>query len=64
MYAIRSYYGTKMAAALYTGVLERVHPVSSATVAEMVKLLENTFRSVNIGLVNEIALMCNRMGIV
>jgi len=54
---------TKMAAALYTGVMERVHPVSNATVAEMVKLLENTFRSVNIGLVNEIALMCNRMGI-
>jgi UDP-N-acetyl-D-glucosamine dehydrogenase len=54
---------TKMAAALYGGVLEHVHAVSSATVAEMVKLLENTFRSVNIGLVNEIALMCNRMGI-
>jgi UDP-N-acetyl-D-glucosamine dehydrogenase len=54
---------TKMAAALYSGVMERVHPVSTATVAEMVKLLENTFRSVNIGLVNEIALMCNRMGI-
>ncbi len=54
---------TKMATALYTGVLECVHPVSTATVAEMVKLLENTFRSVNIGLVNEIALMCNRMGI-
>jgi UDP-N-acetyl-D-glucosamine dehydrogenase len=54
---------TKMAEALYTGVMERVHPVSTATVAEMVKLLENTFRSVNIGLVNEIALMCNRMGI-
>ncbi|MGB7972139.1 MAG: nucleotide sugar dehydrogenase [Candidatus Deferrimicrobiaceae bacterium] len=54
---------TKMATALYTGVMERVHPVSTATVAEMVKLLENTFRSVNIGLVNEIALMCNRMGI-
>jgi UDP-N-acetyl-D-glucosamine dehydrogenase len=54
---------TKMAAALYTGVMERVHPVSTATVAEMVKLLENTFRSVNIGLVNEIALMCNRMEI-
>jgi UDP-N-acetyl-D-glucosamine dehydrogenase len=54
---------TKIAAALYGGVLERVHPVSNATVAEMVKLLENTFRSVNIGLVNEIALMCNRMGI-
>jgi UDP-N-acetyl-D-glucosamine dehydrogenase len=44
-------------------VLENVHPVSSASVAEMVKLLENTFRSVNIGLVNEIALMANRMGI-
>jgi UDP-N-acetyl-D-glucosamine dehydrogenase len=54
---------TKVAAALYTGVLENVHPVSSAAVAEMVKLLENTFRSVNIGLVNEIALMSNRMGI-
>jgi len=54
---------TKVAAALYQGVLERVHPVSTATVAEMVKLLENTFRSVNIGLVNEIALMCDRMGI-
>jgi len=54
---------TKVAAALYRGVLERVHPVSTATVAEMVKLLENTFRSVNIGLVNEIALMCDRMGI-
>jgi UDP-N-acetyl-D-glucosamine dehydrogenase len=54
---------SKMAAALYTGVLENVHPVSCATVAETVKLLENTFRSVNIGLVNEIALMCDRMGI-
>jgi UDP-N-acetyl-D-glucosamine dehydrogenase len=54
---------TKMAATLYGGVLEKVHPVSSASVAEMVKLLENTFRSVNIGLVNEMALMCNRMGI-
>ncbi len=54
---------TKMAAALYGGVLENVHPVSKASVAEMVKLLENTFRSVNIGLVNEIALMSDRMGI-
>jgi UDP-N-acetyl-D-glucosamine dehydrogenase len=54
---------SKMAAALYGGVLENVHPVSCATVAETVKLLENTFRSVNIGLVNEIALMCDRMGI-
>jgi UDP-N-acetyl-D-glucosamine dehydrogenase len=54
---------TKVAAALYGGVLENVHPVTCASVAEMVKLLENTFRSVNIGLVNEIALMCDRMGI-
>ncbi len=54
---------TKVATALYNGVLENVHPVSCASVAEMVKLLENTFRSVNIGLVNEIALMCDRMGI-
>jgi UDP-N-acetyl-D-glucosamine dehydrogenase len=52
-----------MAAALYGGVMENVHVVSSASVAEMVKLLENTFRAVNIGLVNEIALMCNRMRI-
>jgi UDP-N-acetyl-D-glucosamine dehydrogenase len=54
---------TKVAAALYDGVLENVHVVSCAAVAEMVKLLENTFRSVNIGLVNEIALMSDRMGI-
>jgi UDP-N-acetyl-D-glucosamine dehydrogenase len=54
---------TKLATALYEGVLERVHPVSTAAVAEMVKLLENTFRSVNIGMVNELALMCDRMGI-
>ena len=54
---------TKVATALYDGVLETIHPVSRASVAETVKLLENTFRSVNIGLVNEIALMCDRMGI-
>ena len=54
---------TKVAATLYGGVMEHVHPVSGAAVAEMVKLLENTFRSVNIGLVNEIALMADRMGI-
>jgi UDP-N-acetyl-D-glucosamine dehydrogenase len=54
---------SKVATALYAGVLENVHPVSCSTVAETVKLLENTFRSVNIGLVNEIALMCDRMGI-
>jgi UDP-N-acetyl-D-glucosamine dehydrogenase len=54
---------TKLAAALYRCAIERTVPVSGAKVAEMVKLLENTFRAVNIGLVNEIALICNRLGI-
>jgi UDP-N-acetyl-D-glucosamine dehydrogenase len=54
---------TEHAAALYASALETVVPVSSTRVAEMVKLLENTFRSVNIGLVNELALMCDSMGI-
>jgi UDP-N-acetyl-D-glucosamine dehydrogenase len=54
---------TETAAALYRSTLETVVPVSSSSVAEMVKLLENTFRSVNIGLVNELALMCDSMGI-
>jgi UDP-N-acetyl-D-glucosamine dehydrogenase len=54
---------TDVAATLYRQRLERVVPVSSTQVAEMVKLLENTFRSVNIGLVNELALMCARLKI-
>jgi UDP-N-acetyl-D-glucosamine dehydrogenase len=54
---------TEVARTLYSLFLETVVPVSSVRVAETVKLLENTFRSVNIGLVNEIALMCNAMGI-
>jgi UDP-N-acetyl-D-glucosamine dehydrogenase len=54
---------TEVASALYATSLTTVVPVSSAKVAETVKLLENTFRSVNIGLVNEIALMCNKMDI-
>src|SRR5436853_341296 len=54
---------SRAAAALYGMVVERVVPVRSTQVAEMVKLLENTFRSVNIGLVNEIALMCDKMKI-
>jgi UDP-N-acetyl-D-glucosamine dehydrogenase len=54
---------TEAAAALYGATVERVVPVSSTRVAEMVKLLENTFRAVNIGLVNEIALMCHKMDI-
>ena len=49
--------------AFYSQVMDTVVPVSSTRVAEMVKLLENTFRAVNIGLVNELALMCHRMGI-
>ena len=51
------------ASLLYGSVVSNVVPVSSTRVAEMVKLLENTFRAVNIGLVNEIALMCRRMDI-
>jgi len=54
---------TKVACALYSQTLETVIPVSSTRVAEMVKLLENTFRSVNIGLANETALLCDRLGI-
>jgi UDP-N-acetyl-D-glucosamine dehydrogenase len=54
---------TELALILYEQTLGPVEPVSSTVVAEMVKLLENTFRSVNIGLVNELALMCDRMGI-
>ena len=54
---------TEVAAALYGQVMQTVVPVSSVRVAETVKLLENTFRSVNIGLVNEIALMCSAMDI-
>ncbi|MBI4386386.1 MAG: nucleotide sugar dehydrogenase [Elusimicrobia bacterium] len=53
----------RAAAALYGQIVERVVPVSSPEAAEMVKLLENTFRAVNIGLVNEIALMCHRLGL-
>jgi len=50
-------------AALYSQYIEHVHPVSSTDCAEMVKLLENTFRAVNIGLVNEIALICHKLGL-
>ncbi|HET9326896.1 MAG TPA: nucleotide sugar dehydrogenase [Candidatus Eisenbacteria bacterium] len=54
---------TEVAVALYRQRLDHVVPVSSTQVAEMVKLLENTFRSVNIGMVNEMALLCGRLGI-
>ena len=53
----------EVAVALYAAAVDRVVPVSSPTVAEMTKLLENTFRAVNIGLVNEMALMCNRLDV-
>ena len=54
---------TKVAAVLYDQIVDSVVPVSSTTVAEMVKLLENTFRAVNIGLANELALMCGRLDV-
>ena len=49
--------------AWYSSALETVVPVSSAEVAEMAKLLENTFRMINIGMVNEMAIMCDRLGV-
>ena len=54
---------TQVAAAWYGQALKEVVPVSSAEVAEMAKLLENTFRMINIGLVNEMAMMCDRLGV-
>jgi UDP-N-acetyl-D-glucosamine dehydrogenase len=54
---------TEIGALFYQQALETVVPVSSTRVAEMVKLLENTFRMINIGLVNELAIMCDRMHI-
>ncbi|HVN79056.1 MAG TPA: nucleotide sugar dehydrogenase [Terriglobia bacterium] len=53
----------EVASRLYRHFILRIVPVSSCQAAEMVKLLENTFRSVNIGLVNEVALMCDRLGV-
>jgi UDP-N-acetyl-D-glucosamine dehydrogenase len=53
----------EVAVALYGTIVDRPVPVSTTASAEMVKLLENTFRAVNIGLVNEVALMCERLGL-
>jgi UDP-N-acetyl-D-glucosamine dehydrogenase len=53
----------EMIQALYGEIMERLVPVSSTDAAEMVKLLENTFRAVNIGLVNEVAIMCEKLGL-
>jgi UDP-N-acetyl-D-glucosamine dehydrogenase len=54
---------TEAAAAYYSAAVDQIVQVQSPTAAEMVKLLENTFRAVNIGLVNEVALMCDKLGI-
>ncbi len=54
---------TATATALYSAIVSTVVPVTSTRVAEMVKLLENTFRAVNIGLVNELAQMCHKLDI-
>jgi UDP-N-acetyl-D-glucosamine dehydrogenase len=53
----------EVAKALYSTVIEQVVPVSSTRAAEMVKLLENTYRAVNIGLINEIAIICDKLGL-
>ena len=53
----------KLSESFYSHAIDEVHWVSSASAAEMSKLLENTFRSVNIGLVNEVAIMCHRLGL-
>jgi UDP-N-acetyl-D-glucosamine dehydrogenase len=54
---------TEVARTLYSQAIERIVPVAGTDAAEMVKLLENTFRAVNIGLVNEVAIMCQKLGI-
>ncbi len=54
---------TRVAAAIYAPAIDRMVPVSSPEAAELVKLLENTFRSVNIGLVNEMAVVCDKLGV-
>jgi UDP-N-acetyl-D-glucosamine dehydrogenase len=54
---------TRLAVKVYQALFDHVVPVSSSQSAEMVKLLENTFRAINIGLANEVALMCNRLGL-
>jgi UDP-N-acetyl-D-glucosamine dehydrogenase len=54
---------TRVASLLYAQAVDHVHSVTSTQSAEMIKLLENTFRAVNIGLVNEIALMCEKLGL-
>jgi len=54
---------TQLGALLYEQIVDEVVTVSSPETAEMVKLLENTYRSINIGLVNEVAIMCEKLGV-
>src|SRR5688572_18705552 len=54
---------TEVAAMLYNEIVDEVHPVSSARVAEAAKLWENTFRAINIGMANEMAKLCNTLNI-
>lgn len=54
---------TEVGTAMYEQIIDSVVPVTSPETAEMVKLLENTFRSINIGLVNEMAIMCEKLGV-
>ena len=54
---------TDLAVALYSSVIEKVVPVTTTEAAELVKLLENTFRSVNIAMVNEMAIVCDKLGV-
>ncbi len=54
---------TEIATALYASCIDTIVPVESTEAAELVKLLENTFRSVNIGLVNEMAIVCDKLGV-
>ena len=54
---------TKIGSALYENIVDKVVEVSSTETAEMVKLLENTFRAINIGLANEVAIMCEKLGV-
>ena len=53
----------EVSSTLYSQIIQKVVPVRGTDAAEMVKLLENTFRAVNIGLVNEVAVMCNKLGL-
>ncbi len=54
---------TEMASALYASCLDTIVPVSSPETAELVKLLENTFRAINIGMVNELSIVCDKLGV-